>query len=116
MRKCEHMGDWYIIERAEADGEHREWMEPTEYGARFMHSARLSDADVEGPAAEMLDIAAAIGARRDEHHKRCAVAFRGGMAHFFSPRNSSEGPEPVTLADADALAEEIRATLGPSHA
>ena len=31
---------------AEHDG--RTWWEPTEYGSRFMTSARISDADVEG--------------------------------------------------------------------
>lgn len=111
LRKCEGMGDWYVIERDEAPGTHREWMEPMEYGASFMSSARLSDADVEGTGREMLDIADAIDARRDESHKRCAVEFRHDGVYFRSPRNSSRDPEPVTIDDADALAKLIRATV-----
>lgn len=112
LRHCEDMGDWYVIERHEEPGEHREWMERTEYGRRFMTSSRLSDADVEGSAVEMLDLADSIETRRNTSHKRCAVEFRDGSAYFRSPRNTNEEPVPVPLADADALAALIRGRLG----
>ncbi len=114
IRKCEDMGDWYVIERAEAEGEHREWMERTAPNcARFMSSARLSDADVEGQGVEILNIAAAIETRAGENHKRCAVKIFGDSVYLWSPRNSNEEPEPVTLAEADDLARQIRAMVTP---
>lgn len=101
-------GDWYVIERRDHDG--KTWFEPTSYGMAFRTSARFSDADVEGDADNMLGIAAAIERREGFDAKRCAVAFDGDRVFFWSPRNSMTRGE-VTLADADALAVEIRAVL-----
>jgi hypothetical protein len=106
-RKSEHMDDWYVIEWAEHDG--REWLEndPDGYGSSFMTSARISDADVEGTASEMLAIADAIEKRDSFSAKRCMVAVRGVDAIFMSPRNSLHAGV-VSLAVADALAAQIR--------
>ena len=106
VRSCEWMGDWYVIERAEHDG--RTWMEPTPSGASLQCSARFSDADVEGPAAEMHLIADAIERRSSAYRKRCAVEVVGEEVRFFSPRNTVGEHGIVTLAEADALAALIR--------
>lgn len=66
--KFDGLDDWYFIERAEHDG--RRWDEPTKWGTRLMKSSRLSDADVEGTAADMRGIASAIEARRDDLAKQ----------------------------------------------
>lgn len=97
--------DWYVIERRDHDG--RSWVERTSYGAAFRTSARFSDADVEGNAEHMLGIATAIETRTEFRAKRCAVAFDGDRVFFWSPRNSEVRGE-VSLADADALAAQIR--------
>lgn len=112
--KSENLDDWYLIQRAEHDG--RVWMERTGPNiVSFMVSARFSDADVEGSAQEMLDIAHAIRRRGSESHKRCAVRINGGNAYFKSPRNSThEGV--CTLAEADELALEIEKRLGKPEA
>lgn len=105
LRKCEHMGDWYIIERAEHDG--RTWIEYDSRGGSLMCSSRISDADVEGDGVEMLAIAAAIESRGSASFKRCSVEVRGDIVHFSSPRNSRE-PGVCTLREADELAALIR--------
>ena len=109
MRKSEHLDDWYVIEHAEHDG--REWLENV--GANCMalrRSARISDADVEGSAAEMLEIASAIEERGQVSFKRCAVMADGETALFYSPRNSTRDGE-CSLAEADELAKDIRRQL-----
>lgn len=111
IRKSEGMDDWYVIERAEHDG--RSWMEPIPGipNAMALHlSSRFSDADVEGTADEMLGIAEGIETRDGAGYKRCAVRIDGDRAFFQSPRNSQREGE-CSLAEADALAKEIRATL-----
>lgn len=105
---CRDCDGWYVIERRDHNG--GAWFEPTSYGMAFRTSARFSDADVEGDANDMLRIAEAIEKREDFDAYRCAVAFDGDRVFFWSPRNSMTRGE-VTLADADALAAEIRATL-----
>lgn len=100
--------DWWLIERAEHDG--REWGEPTKYGVAFRRSARITNADIEGSAEEMLDIAAAIKSRGRSWAKRCAVSVLGDVVHLWSPRNSMETAK-VSLSVADALAAEILETL-----
>ncbi len=103
--KCEHMADWYCIERAEHDGRH--WFERVaDNCSAFMTSARISDADVEGPLAHMRGIAAGIRSREGFEERRCAVRIDGDKAFFSSPRNSIREGE-VTLADADDLARQI---------
>ncbi len=73
-------------------------------------SARISDADVEGSAYEMREIAKAIRARGRYSAKRCAVYVDGDKVCFRSPRNSSE--DGVTnLAFADELATIIETSL-----
>lgn len=112
MKKSEWLDDWYIIERAEHDG--REWMERNGPNSSTLRcSARFSDADVEGSAYEMLALAEAIEQRSRNSFKRCAVRIEGERAYFCSPRNSQEDGE-VSLAAADVLAAEIRATLQPA--
>lgn len=108
LRKSDAFDDWYLIERRDHDG--RRWEEPTPWGVALRKSARISDACVEGSAAEMLAIAAAIETRGRYFADRCAVWFDDDRAFFESPRNSQE-PGVATLADADDLAREIRAAL-----
>lgn len=107
--KSESLDDWFTIERAEHDGRH--WMEPTEYGSRLCYSGRVSDACVEGPAAHMLGLAAAILQRGRESFKRCAVDATKEPVKLWSPRNS-ERPGECSYAEAEALARAIVAELG----
>ena len=110
LRKSDSRDDWHVIEQAEHDG--RLWMERIgENGAALRTSARFSDADVEGMAVEMRALAQAIRVRTNRAFKRCAVGFVGDAVDFWSPRNSTE-PGRVSLADADALADEIDRVLG----
>lgn len=102
------LSDWYVIELKEHDD--KVWVEPTLHGGRLNHSGRFSDADVEGSKEEMLSIAAAIKARGSESFKRCAVRVNGDDVFFWSPRNSQRQGH-VTLAIADALADEIITVL-----
>ena len=102
--KSDWLDDWYIIEKVEHDNE--EWFKKTEYGFALMCSSRISDADVEGSAAEMIEIAKAIIARSSVSFRRCAVYCDETHAHFSSPRNSTKNGS-VTLAEADALAVQI---------
>ena len=108
------LGDWYTIVRAEHDG--REWMERIGPNAqRFMTSERLSpEACIEGDREQMLEIAAAIQKREWLCFKRVAVRFEADGAHFYSPKNS-EHDGVVTLAEADELAAQILAELGPAE-
>jgi hypothetical protein len=109
IRKSEWMSDWYIIERAEHDG--REWLEDMgDNVLAYRCSSRMSDADVEGPAAEMLAIAGAIEERSKARFKRCAVRVEGDRVFFHSPRNSREDGE-CSLEEADRLAAKIRAAI-----
>lgn len=101
--------DWYVIERAEHDG--RIWFERVGPNSMALRSsARISDADVEGTAADMRDIARAIEARGVVEFRRCAVDASLDPVRLWSPRNSTKSGE-VPLADADALAAEIRHLL-----
>lgn len=104
-------GDWFTIERAEHDNEFG--LEPTDDPDchAVTYTGRISDADVEGSAEEMLSIAEAIEKRGSCSFKRCAVSVEGDIVRFRSPRNSMRSGI-VRLEDADALAAEIRAKLG----
>lgn len=103
-----------LVERAEHDG--RRWQERVPFGdgtfaAQLHCSARLvSDADVEGDAAEMLALACAIESRMAFKAKRCAVRVEGDRAALWSPHNSSRACW-VPLAVARMLAAEIRREL-----
>lgn len=99
--------NWYCIERAEHDHTGKI------AGQGFVWSGRISDADVDGTAEEMLTLAYAIERREWESHKRCAVDARaalGGNVEFWSPRNSQRRGR-VSLVAAQALAREIREKL-----
>lgn len=108
IRKSHFTDDWYLIERAKHDG--REWLEKYDDGATFMHSARISNADIEGTSDEMLAVANAIETRDEFRAKRCAVKVVGDRVLLWSPRNSRKAAS-VPLAVADALVAQIRATL-----
>jgi hypothetical protein len=109
LRHCEVLGDWYVIELAEHDG--KQWLERTGQNISALRcSSRLSDADIEGTAEQMLSIAEAIEARGSAHHRRCAVSVYGDRVTLCSPRNSQRDGV-CTLAEADALAALIRATF-----
>lgn len=103
--------DWFTIERAHHA--HKFGMQPDpELGCMMVtYSGRISDADVEGTAEEMLSIAEAIEQRASCSHRRCAVSVEGDLVTFRSPRNSRRDGV-VRIEDADALAAEIRSKLG----
>jgi hypothetical protein len=91
IRKSTVIPSWYVIESADEN-------DP------------LSDASVEGDDNEMFAIAHAIESRAAVSFKRCEVNAVGDPVYFSSPRNSREDGE-VTRAEADDLAQQIRATL-----
>lgn len=110
--RSENLTNWWLIERAEHDG--REWMEMR--GANvmaFMRSARVSDADVEGDATEMLAIADAIQRGESVYFRRCAAERTPNGYLLSSPRNSTRA-ELITFEEASALALDIRAKLAGS--
>lgn len=106
---------WYTIEKAEHGNVQTTVMDGPNHGFLY-YSGRISDADVEGPAHEMLAIAEAIEQRRRVEFKRCAVDARVCVEDdldgyeivlFWSPRNSRMRGA-VDLADAQRLAAQIR--------
>ncbi len=114
LRKSEWLDDWYIIERAQH--EHRQHLEQVGSNAfALMCSSRISDADVEGCASEMLAIADAIEERGYSSSKRCAVDARTDRVQLWSPRNSQH-PGVITYAEADELAADIRRVLETTQA
>lgn len=107
--------DWYVIERA-LTFPRRTWVEPIPNILncfRYMDSARISDADVEGTKAEMLEIARAIKGHGSYGAKRCAVQvdLKENKVFLYSPRNSQEWGE-ITLEEAYRLADQINDLLG----
>lgn len=92
LRKSDGLDDWYTIERAVLFG-------------------RISNADIEGSAEEMLALARAIKARGSASFKRCAVLCGLRFAYFCSPRNSTRDAS-VSLEDADEFADRVIAALG----
>ena len=110
LRKSDWLDDWYVIEWAE----HEHTMGVVPVGGRgfaFTHSGRVGDADVEGTAAEMLALAAAIESGGWAGGSRCrAVTRPDGKVHLCSPRNSIDGIV-VTRESAASLAAEIRRVL-----
>lgn len=92
--KSSSLSDWYLIERAEhANTSSIEQVGP--HAFRYVHSGRITDADVEGSGAEMLAIAHAIETRSEASFPRCAVWFLDGEAFFCSPRNSTQDSDPM---------------------
>lgn len=109
LQKSDCLDDWYTVERAEHEG--RTWLERTGPNSmRFMDSARISDACVEGTAEEMAELAKAIKARGAASFNRCAVRVVGDSAYFRSPRNGTRDAQ-VPLADADEFAEQTLSAL-----
>jgi hypothetical protein len=108
----ESMDGWYCIEKKEHENEmgFRPFGPPGLGGMALYSSARPSDADVEGTAEEMLDIAQAIDERGSFSAKRCAVRVEGDFAYFCSPRNSMQDAR-VPFHHARDLAVEIKAKL-----
>lgn len=110
LRKSDWIENWYTIERLEHDN--RVWLEQTgPRVASIQDSARISNADVEGEAHEMLQIADAITSRGRVSFRRCAVRVEGDRVFFCSPRNSIVDGE-CSLEEADELAEIIKTTFG----
>lgn len=103
-------GDWFAIERAEHPGT-AGLVQTADGHYRFTHSGRISSADVEGTAAEMRSIAAAIRERCHFRAKRCAVDASGERVFLWSPRNSLRAAS-VALEAAVALAAQIDDELG----
>ncbi|MGN6107252.1 MAG: hypothetical protein ACTHU0_19245 [Kofleriaceae bacterium] len=89
------LDDWWTIEEPVGPGRTR----------------RLCDADIEGDSEEMLAIAEAIEQRGRAAFKRCSVGFADGACFLSSPRNSTREAR-ISLADADALAADIRSKVG----
>lgn len=104
-------GALYEIERAEHPNTRHD--EPTKRGTRLVYSGWIADASVEGSAQEMREIATAIRRRSKVTFKRAAVLVESNRCRvrFWSPRNSREDGL-CSLAEADALADEIDAKLG----
>lgn len=111
LKKSNNLEDWYTIECAQH--ENRQWLEPTGPNSmQLMYSGRISDACVEGTAAEMIELAKAIKARGSASFKRCAVRVDGERAYFRNPRSSERDAE-VPLADADEFADRALTELMP---
>lgn len=87
-RKSDALDDWYVIDRKVHDGT-SELRQGRHGGLSFFMSSRISDADVEGRAAEMLAIADAIDADGSVSFRRCAVDCVADGFEFYSPRNST---------------------------
>lgn len=107
LQKSEGIDNWYLIVRREHDG--REWIDQKHENAfYYMRSDRLSpEADIEGSGGEMVAIAHAIKKRSYQSFRRVGVKFnQHGKATFWSPKNSRK-EVPVTLAEADELADQI---------
>jgi hypothetical protein len=101
--------DWYLIEWAEHAQQH--WLERTGPNVLALRwTGRISDADVEGTAAEMLAIAEAIERGESVYFKRCAVSVDGNRYTLSSPRNSQD-PGIISRAQASQLVAEIRRVL-----
>ena len=114
LKKSDGLDDWYTIERAHHENRH--WLEPTgQDSVQLMYSGRISDACVEGTAAEMIEIAKAIKSRGAASFKRCAVRVDGEHAYFCSPRNS-ERDAGISLVDADEFADQALAELTTPNA
>lgn len=98
--------NWFCIERAEHDGS-TELVETAANCYSVRYAGRISDADIEGTGAEMLEIADAIDRRSSYGAKRCAVEVTSSEVRLWSPRNSSH-PGVISLSEADELAKTIR--------
>lgn len=106
--------DWFTIEHRDHANIHE--LRPMAFGGMGLYySGRISDADVEGTAEEMREIASAIRALGMAGATRCAVDATGEHVLFSSPRNTMR-PAQVTHEHAAALATQITNELGTSYA
>jgi hypothetical protein len=105
-------GDWFAIEHAEHDGSLSLKSVPG-IGLSLTYAGRFSDADVEGTAVEMFDLAAAILMKSDIAFKRCAVRWTDDGVEFWSPRNTMGGHGRVSHEEATRLAKEMVPVLRP---
>ena len=106
--------DWYVIHKCEEPQDHKEgFIQMSEDGYAFYSSDRLSNADCEGTASEMLEIMEAIIAGESRSFKRCAVSVPvAGQVFFWSPRNSNDDDmEPVPVEDAIEMAKQAMEIL-----
>lgn len=96
------LDDWYIIRRADVENPHQ-WLQKCEWGYQFIDNTRIGEgleADVEGDAAQMSSILAAIEQHVPCWHKRVAfVPGKDGTGGLHSPRNSRD----VTYFTPEAL-------------
>lgn len=107
--KFDYLANWYTIERA--DHANKSWLEEDKDGnLSSRYSGRIGDADVEGPAGEMVGIAEAIRKRGKAEYKRCAVEVFGKTVEFWSPRNSRRRVR-CSIEEADELASQIEREL-----
>lgn len=115
-RKSDGMADWYVIERRDHDG--RSWLAPVPGipgATQLCCSSRIGNADVEGTGDEMIAIAKAIKAGTAASFRWCAVSRPcDGAVELYSPRNSDETVEVVSLAVAYELADDILVELRES--
>lgn len=115
LRRWTHSTDLYLIERADNGG--FRWEERRTYGLVTRKSSRFAgDADVEGSAAEMLEIARAIRVRREDSFKRVAVDARGARVQIWSPRCSNGAVGEISHEEALRLAAEIEDCLAGRRA
>lgn len=84
--RCDALDDWWVI---------------TDDGAP------ITDAAVEGTAAQMHALAQAIRSGEFYSARRCAVQPEGGYILLWSPRNSQRASRRYSQAEALALAEQI---------
>lgn len=111
VTKSESLDDWWLIERKDHDGRVR--FEPTDYGATLRASSRITNADIEGTAAEMLAIADAIESGASAGFRRCSAGRRSdGAYELQSPRNSTYAAV-IPLESAQRLAQVIRSKVTP---
>lgn len=108
---CEEISDWWIIERAEHDGQ--EWEKYSEDGtsAVTVCSARIVDGDIEGSSCEMQLVAQAIEQGSSMCFKRCQVNWTATGYLMSRPRGGS-APVLVTHDVARRLAADIQSKIG----
>lgn len=98
----EELDGWYVIERTTYSSS---WGTTERTGASPLHPWFT------GRAEHLLEIAAAITARREHVGTHCAVTPHGIDADFWSPR-SNEPRRKVSLVQADHIAALIVKTFG----
>lgn len=117
-KASEVLEDWFVIERAEHDGSRTLVPGKSDSVPHYIlqYAGRISDADVEGTGAEMLELAEAIERRSGYGAKRCAVEVdtEHNEVKLSSPRNSSYSGV-ISLDEADDLVKSIRQVVRTVH-